>query len=71
VRAAIGARQNIIEAQKSFNEDLNLQLTGLRSSLEDVDLIEAASNLNLRLVTLQAAQAAFARMQNLSLFNYL
>ncbi len=71
VRAAIGARQNIIEAQKSFNEDLKLQLTGLRSSLEDVDLIEAASNLNLRLVTLQAAQAAFARMQNLSLFNYL
>jgi flagellar hook-associated protein 3 FlgL len=71
VRASIGARENIIESQKSFNDDLSLQLTGLRSTLEDADIVETASKLSLQLTTLQAAQAAFARMQNLSLFNYL
>lgn len=71
VRASIGARENIIESQKSFNDDLNLQLTGLRSTLEDADIVDTASRLSLQLTTLQAAQSAFAKMQNLSLFNYL
>lgn len=71
IRASIGARENIIDSQKSFNEDINLQMKGLRSSLEDADLVEAISSLNLQITTLQAAQGAFARMQNLSLFNYL
>ncbi|MFO1435234.1 MAG: flagellar hook-associated protein FlgL [Gammaproteobacteria bacterium] len=71
IRSAIGARENAIDSQKSFNDDLSVQLKGLRSSLEDADIVKAASDLNLNLTTLQAAQAAFAKMQNLSLFNYL
>jgi flagellar hook-associated protein 3 FlgL len=71
VRSAIGARENAIDSQKSFNDSLTLQLNGLRSSLEDADIVKTASDLNLQLTTLQASQAAFAKMQNLSLFNFL
>jgi flagellar hook-associated protein 3 FlgL len=71
VRATVGARLNGIDAQRLSNDDLKLQLTKQRSGLEDVDIVEAASNLNLNLTTLQASQAAFARMQDLSLFNFI
>jgi len=41
------------------------------SSIEDLDFAEAVSRLNLQLTGLQAAQQSFARIQNLSLFNFL
>jgi len=71
VRATIGARVHAIEGQKNANEDIGVQLTALRSDLEDVNLVEAASQLQLELTTLQAAERAFARTQGLSLFDFL
>ena len=71
VRGYVGARLKSIDAQKLSNDDLRLQLSQQRSNLEDVDLVQAASDLNLQLTTLQAAEQAFARMQGLSLFNYM
>jgi len=71
VQAVIGARRNTLESQKEANEDLTLQLNTIRSKLEDVDLVEAVSLLARESNALQAAQAAFVRVQGLSLFNFL
>ncbi len=71
VQAVIGARRNTVESQLVANEDLRLQLTTIRSKLEDADLVEAVSLLARDSNALQAAQAAFVRVQGLSLFNFL
>lgn len=70
-RAAAGARLNSIDSQVGVNESLLVQLEDMRSNLEDIDLAEAASRLNQQSITLQAAQQAFIKVQNLTLFNYL
>jgi len=71
VQAVVGARRNTIESQIVANEDLRLQLSTVRSQLEDADLVEAVSRLARETNALQAAQAAFVRVQSLSLFNFL
>jgi len=71
VRAGIGGRLNVIDSQRDANDDFVLQLTSARSAFEDVDMVEAVSRLTRATTTLQAAQATFARVQGLSLFNYI
>lgn len=70
-RASVGARLNSIDSQTGVNESLLVQLEDMRSNLEDIDLAEAASRLNQQSITLQAAQQAFIKVHNLTLFNYL
>ena len=71
VRSYVGARLSSIETVKYANEDLSSQLEQTLSSIENVDILEAASQLTLQTTSLQAAQASFVRVQNLSLFNFL
>jgi flagellar hook-associated protein 3 FlgL len=70
-RATAGARLNALESQENINEALLVQLEQTRSTIEDLDYAEAASRLSQQSVTLQAAQQAFVRVQNLNLFNFL
>jgi flagellar hook-associated protein 3 FlgL len=70
VRASIGARMNTLQSQQAINEDLTLQLQSIRSSLQDADIVEVVSQLAQQTNALQAAQAAFVRVQGLSLFNF-
>lgn len=70
-RATAGARLNAVESQKNINTALLVQLEQTRTNIEDLDYAEAASRLSQQSVTLQAAQQAFVRVQNLNLFNYL
>ena len=70
-RATAGARLNALENQQTINEALLLQLEKTRSTIEDLDYAEAASRLSRESVTLQAAQQAFVRVQNLNLFNFI
>ena len=70
VRASVGAREQTIQAQQQSNDDFNTQLTQLRSSLEDTDMVKAVSDLSLQMTTLQAGEQAFVKVQGLSLFNY-
>lgn len=70
-RAKIGARMNAIEDQKASNEAFAVAMADVRSTLEDLDYAEAVSRFNQQLTALQAAQQAFIRVQDLSLFNYL
>ncbi len=71
VRTSVGARLNAIDAQVRNNEDQILALDETLSLIGDLDYAEAVSRLNLQLTGLQAAQQAFIRVQNLSLFNFL
>lgn len=70
-RATTGARLNALDGQKSINGAYLEQLENVRSDIEDLDYAEAASRLSQQTVTLQAAQQAFVRVQNLNLFNFL
>ncbi len=71
VRASIGARQNALDSQRDTNETLNIQLETVKSKLESTDMVEAISQLARQTQALEAAQAAFVRVQGLSLFNFL
>ena len=70
-RAAVGARMNVVDTQENLNEDFTLNLSKTLSSIEDLDFAEAVSLLQQQLIGLEAAQAAFVRVQGLSLFDYL
>lgn len=70
-RARIGARLNAVEAERAVNEDFELHLQTLHSQIQDLDYAEALSRLSQQTATLEAAQAAFVRVQGLSLFNFL
>lgn len=70
-QAKIGSRLNAIDSQREVNEGASIQLQQTLSNLEDLDYAKAISDLNLDLVGLEAAQQAYVRVQNLSLFNFL
>jgi flagellar hook-associated protein 3 FlgL len=70
-RASVGARLNALDNQENINAAMLIQLEQTRSTVEDLDYAEAASRLSRESVALQAAQQAFVKVQNLTLFNYI
>jgi len=70
-RSRIGTRLNGIESQRSINTDVKASNEALLADIRDLDYAEAISRLNIQLTGLQAAQQAYVRVQNLSVFNYL
>ncbi len=71
IRARAGARLNTLDSQKGTNETFLLQAQQSLSEVQDLDYAEAASRLNRQLLSLEAAQQTFTRVQGLSLFNFL
>ena len=69
-RTRIGSRMNTIDSQKDGNDAYLLSAQTTLSSVQDLDYAEAVSRLQLQLTGLQAAQQAYLKIQNLSLFNY-
>jgi flagellar hook-associated protein 3 FlgL len=70
-RAEIGARLAALDSAEQARDDLDFQLASSHSQLADLDYAEAISRLNQQMAGLQAAQAAYTRIGQLSLFNYL
>lgn len=70
-RAKVGARLNAIEQQNQINEGVSVNMQKALSQIKDLDYAEAISRLSLQITGLQAAQQSFAKVQGLSLFNYL
>ena len=60
-----------VDSQLNINDQFNLQLQETLSGIQDLDYAEAISRFNMELTALQAAQQAYARMYEMSLFNYL
>lgn len=71
VRTRVGTRLAALDDQATLNADTRLSLQTTLSDVRDVDIVEAASRMELQRVSLQAAQQAFVRVQNLSLFRLL
>lgn len=71
VRARIGARLNTTDDQTNLNAGVGVDLKSALSKVQDTDYTSAVSQLNLQMTGLQAAQAAYVKVQGLTLFNYL
>jgi flagellar hook-associated protein 3 FlgL len=71
VSASVGARINSITSTQDAAQTLQTNLTTSVSQLSDVDYAAAITQLNTEEVSLQAAQASYASIARLSLFNYL
>lgn len=71
VQAGVGARMNSIDTAKATgqNEQLNLQTS--ISQLQDLDYASALGKLTLEQTGLQAAEASYSKISQLSLFNYI
>lgn len=70
-RTSVGARLNALDDQESLNEKFILDMQSTLSETQDLDYADAISRFNLQTVSLQAAQQAYVKVQQLSLFNYL
>jgi flagellar hook-associated protein 3 FlgL len=71
VVSSIGARNNVLESTRDLHADTNLVSKELLSSLSDLDFAEASTRLQLQSFILQATQASFLRVSELSLINQL
>jgi flagellar hook-associated protein 3 FlgL len=71
VRARGGARLNALEDLGNVNDDLTVTLEAQFSEIKDLDYAEAVSRMNRQLLAFQASQQSYARLSQLSLFNYL
>ncbi|MCH4150415.1 MAG: flagellin [Sphingobium sp.] len=64
-----GIRSDRLDTAKSQNTSIRLDLKERRSGLEDTDLTETIARIQAKLLSLEAAQAAFARINRQSLFD--
>ncbi len=71
VRASLGARGARIDLAQAMLVETNTDREELRSSLEDVDVTAAVTELQKTMTVLQATQASFSKLSSLSLFSYL
>ncbi|WP_350594252.1 MULTISPECIES: flagellar hook-associated protein FlgL [unclassified Pseudoalteromonas] len=70
-QASLGGRMNVLERVTDSNSALDIQNQSNRSSLLEVDMAAAISELTQQETALQASQATFGRLAKLSLFDYL
>jgi len=71
VRAQVGTRLSSIDSAQEALADRKVELETTTSQLRDLDYAEAVSRMNQQLVGLQAAQASYSKISQLSLFDYL
>lgn len=67
----VGGRLNRLSQMKSSYSDLTLTFQTTLSGVQDTDMASAISQLMLQSTALQASQQSFAKVQGLSLFDYL
>jgi flagellar hook-associated protein 3 FlgL len=70
-QSSVGARLNLVESFKNSSADVRLATQASLSVLQDLDFAAAISQLSQETFILEAAQASFARVSGLTLFNFL
>jgi len=70
-RSLVGARLNTIDSARNENEAVNLQLHRTVADLEDADLTDSVIQLQSNINSLEALQQSYARVENMSLFNFI
>ena len=68
---AVGSRLNTVERQQDISADLGLRVDQMLSNEEDLDYAKAVTQFNLEMVRLEATQASFAKVAQLSLFQFI
>ncbi len=71
IQAGLGGRMNAAERISLANADLDVNNKESRAKLMEVDMVEAVSELQKQETALQASQATFGRLSQLSLFDYI
>ncbi|WP_294196612.1 flagellin [uncultured Sphingomonas sp.] len=71
VQSSIGARAARVDLQQTLQENVSADREELRSSLEDTDMTSAAAEFAKTMTILNATQASFSKLSQLSLFSYL
>lgn len=71
LRAETGSRLSALDAAATHRDDLDHEFATSLSALRDLDYAEALSRLNQQVAGLQAAQAAYTRIGQMSLFDML
>jgi len=69
--ADLGNRINTVDSQRDILADTKFRYQELLSNAEDLDYATAVTQLSAELLSLEAAQASFAKISQLNLFNYL
>jgi flagellar hook-associated protein 3 FlgL len=70
-QAQIGTNLNVVDQQTDVLEETTLNLKTTLSSIEDLDYASAITKMNQQMMSLEAAQASFAKVSQLNLFNYI
>jgi flagellar hook-associated protein 3 FlgL len=66
-----GSRMSVLDQQSSAYADLSVTYQDALSGVQDADPAATISQLSLQSAALQASQQVFAKVQTLSLFNYI
>jgi len=70
-RTSVGGRLNALTDQENQNDKFILDTKTTLSQIQDLDYADAIGKFQLQSTALQAAQQAFGKVKQLSLFNYL
>ena len=67
----VGSEIQSVETQMEVNADARLRLQSMLSAEEDLDFAEAITRFNQEMTRLEATQTSFAKVAQLSLFDFL
>lgn len=70
-RSLVGARLNTIDSARNENEAVNLQLNRTMADLEDADITDTIIQLQTNINSLETLQKSYARVESMSLFNFI
>jgi flagellar hook-associated protein 3 FlgL len=70
-QADVGTDMKVVEQQGAVVDDTKLSLKVALSNVEDLDMTTAVTNMQKLMLSLEAAQATFAKTSQMSLFKYL
>ena len=69
--AVVGSGLNVLDSQLGVGEENLLRMKTTLSQMEDLDDTEAITKMNKDMLALEAAQSSFAKISQLSLFDYI
>ncbi len=70
-QAKVGSAMNVVDNQRAVLDETRLQLKTVLSEIEDLDYTEAITEMQKRMMALEAGQSSFAQISRLSLFDYI
>ena len=71
IQASVGSKLNVLTSQQSINSTTILDNQTTSSSIGDLDITSAVSQLSMQQTSLQAAQQAFIKVGGMSIFQYM